>query len=402
MADDAEPPLLIVAPQPFFRTSGTPIAIAELCRALVASGFRVTLLSLPLGQDLPIAGVTHHRTNRVPFIRQIPIGFSLAKMVYDVMLAIRLVRLLRRQRYLAIQAIEEAAIFAAPLARMFRIPLVVDVDSNLAIQLASHRSRFARVLSPLARRLLARTMRQAACIVTVAPRLTELVRTISPTAAIVEVRDCVTAELGRPPDGAAVARLRAAFEVEGREVVLYTGNLEAYQGIELLLGAFALVRRRRPAAVLVVIGGEPLQIDHLGTIARRLHIRKSVRFVGKRPIEDMPEAMALADVLVSPRLEPAATPLKIYGYMASGRPIVATDLPAHNEVLDASTAVLVPATEADLADGIVRVLSDSKAAAALARAAAERARICHSRASFFRDVQGLVAELRRTAQRRPS
>jgi glycosyltransferase involved in cell wall biosynthesis len=60
----------------------------------------------------------------------------------------------------------------------------------------------------------------------------------------------------------------------------------------------------------------------------------------------MPEYMGLAEVLVSPRLEPYTTPLKIFSYMASGRPIVATDLPTHTQLLDAEAAILGPPTPA--------------------------------------------------------
>jgi glycosyltransferase involved in cell wall biosynthesis len=400
-APDSDLPLLIVAPQPFFRPTGTPIAVAELCRALVASGLRVELLTFPLGRDLPIPGVSHRRASRVPFVSRVPIGFSLAKMVYDVMLAIRLFRMLRDGRYAALHAVEEAALYAAPLARMFQVPLVVDVDSDLVTQLARERSTVARALAPLARRLLGRAVRQAACVVTVASRLTEQVRMISPGTPVVELTDCVADELARPADAAAVARLRAALELEGREVVLYTGNLERYQGIELLLRAFALVRCRHPAAVLVIVGGEPVQIDNLGILASRLGIREQVRLAGKRSLEQIPDVMALADVLVSPRLEPIATPMKIYSYMASGRPIVATDLPSHSEVLDKTTAVLVPPSEEGLADGIEYVLRHPCEAAALARAAAERVRARHSREVFSRHVRALADHVRRGHGRSP-
>jgi glycosyltransferase involved in cell wall biosynthesis len=62
-------------------------------------------------------------------------------------------------------------------------------------------------------------------------------------------------------------------------------------------------------------------------------------------------------------------PLKIFSYMASGRPIVATDLPTHTEVLDADAAILVPPTPAVLAEGILRALDDPAAAAALGQRA---------------------------------
>jgi glycosyltransferase involved in cell wall biosynthesis len=73
---------------------------------------------------------------------------------------------------------------------------------------------------------------------------------------------------------------------------------------------------------------------------------------------------------VSPRREPYTTPLKIFSYMASGRPIVATDLPTHSVVLDRDCAILVPSTAAGLAEGIGRALGEPERAARLGRQAA--------------------------------
>lgn len=87
-----------------------------------------------------------------------------------------------------------------------------------------------------------------------------------------------------------------------------------------------------------------------------LGLGDAVRLIGQRPPDTMAEYMAMADVLASPRLEPYATPLKIFSYMASGRPIVATDLPTHTEVLDPTMAFLVPPTVEGLTAGLSRAL----------------------------------------------
>ena len=125
------------------------------------------------------------------------------------------------------------------------------------------------------------------------------------------------------------------------------------------------VRARFADAVLLLVGGEPELAERLRARATRLGVEGAVRFAGKRPIELMPEFMGLAAVLVSPRAEPLVTPLKIYAYMASGRPIVATDLPTHTDVLDESSAILVPSTAEGLAQGIAQVLADPERASRL-------------------------------------
>jgi glycosyltransferase involved in cell wall biosynthesis len=86
----------------------------------------------------------------------------------------------------------------------------------------------------------------------------------------------------------------------------------------------------------------------------------------------MTTCMAAADVLVSPRSSGSNTPLKIYSYMHSGRPIVATRIESHTQVLDDLSALLVEPDAASLAAGIDAVLADPALAARLGTASRER------------------------------
>jgi len=96
---------------------------------------------------------------------------------------------------------------------------------------------------------------------------------------------------------------------------------------------------------------------------------RKVVFVDKVAPSKVPFYVALADVLVSPRLSGTNTPLKIYQYLRSGKPIVATNLLTHTQVLDSSVAELTDATADAFGAGILRVLRDREHGAALSRAA---------------------------------
>ncbi len=109
-----------------------------------------------------------------------------------------------------------------------------------------------------------------------------------------------------------------------------------------------------------------------------------VRLVGPQPPDTMAEFMAIADVLASPRLEPYATPLKIFSYMASGRPIVATNLPTHTGVLEPTMAFLVPPTADGLTAGLLRALDAPKAARRRGALARQRVREHHTFEVFSR------------------
>ena len=109
--------------------------------------------------------------------------------------------------------------------------------------------------------------------------------------------------------------------------------------------------------------------------------------------------MALANVLVSPRLEPLVTPLKIYTYMVSGRPIVATDLPTHTQVLDERSAILAAPTADGLAAGIARAFEDPAAADRLAERARQSVEQNHTYEAFRRQLGEVYATVERGVER---
>jgi glycosyltransferase involved in cell wall biosynthesis len=162
--------------------------------------------------------------------------------------------------------------------------------------------------------------------------------------------------------------------------VLYTGTFEPYQGLDMLLDAMAILARTRPDARLLVVGGRPEQVE-----AARAHAAKSgaaAVFTGHQPARDIPAFVEAADILTSPRIAGTNTPLKIYSYLRAGKPIVATDLLTHTQVLDRSTALLVKPDAAAFAAALEGVLKDPALGASLARAAAERARTRYSREMY--------------------
>src|SRR5262249_25197297 len=152
-------------------------------------------------------------------------------------------------------------------------------------------------------------------------------------------------------------------------LVLYTGTFEAYQGLDLLFEAMALVRGQRPDARLLLAGGKPDQVARAREQARAAGAETVTIFAGERPAAEIPAYLLACDVLVSPRWRGTNTPLKIYQYLRSGKPIVATRLLTHTQVLDDETAILTGATAREFADGILAALSDTARAVTVSRQA---------------------------------
>lgn len=384
--------ILYLAPQPFFRVRGTPINVRNMVTALGEAGHRVDLLCYPWGEDLDVPNVRIVRCARLPGMKEVPVGPSLSKIPLDAFMFWKALCLCARNRYDVIHAGEESVFFAVWLKKLFRCKLVYDMDSYISDQLRYTGFVSLRPVLWFVEQLEKSAMKNAAFVLTVCRSLTEEVEKRLPGARVVQIEDApLQASFQEDTEGA--QRLRAELGLGPRAAVVYTGNFESYQGVDLLLRAMSGIARQRSDVACILVGGEPEQVERMREMSRSLNLDKVCVFTGKRPMEEMPAFMTLASVLVSPRTQGTNTALKIYTYMQSGRPIVATKLATHTQVLDDSCAVLVMAHHDDIAAGIVRVLKEPLLAAALGREAKARVATRYSLASFKHKVRTAYQEM---------
>lgn len=343
--------VLFLAPQPFYEVRGTPLAVAALTRTLGELGHDVDLLTFPQGENWSAPGVRHLRSARLTGGRIRP-GFSAGKALQDIPFAWTAIRLARSGAYDVVHAVEEAAFLVAPFIPR-GVRFVVDMDSDLGEQLGNSSSLLARALGPLARWFHERSLLRADLAVVINARLEQAARRDRPDLPVHRIEDPPLVSVLTDGDRAAAARLRVDLDLGDAPVALYTGNFEAYQGVEVMAHAAALSE----CAVFVFVGGEAADIARLKSGLGPASLSRC-RFVGKQLPETLPRWMALADVLVSPRTLGGNTPFKIYTYLASGRPIVATRLDTHTQVLSDDTAFLVEPTGSSLAAGIDAAIKD--------------------------------------------
>lgn len=384
--------ILVLAPQPFFRVRGTPINVRNIVTALAEAGHRVDLLCYPMGDDLSLPGVRLLRSPRVPFIRDVKVGPSPAKFPMDLLMCFKAFALCCRERYDVVHAVEESAFFALFLRRLFGFKLVYDMDSAIADQLQYTGFVSFKPLIRWVEWMERRVMRRSDVVLTVCRSLTEYVHRHDSGVRVEQIEDApLQSTFLEDHEGA--DRQRRELDLEHHPCVVYTGNFESYQGLDILLKAMRHVVEKEPESRLVLVGGEPDQVARLCSAAERLDIADACRFVGKRPMEDIPAFMTLATVLVSPRTEGANTALKLYTYMQSGKPIVATRLSTHTQVLDDASAVLVPPNPNDLASGILRALREPLLVESLGRQAQSLVANRYSLASFKHKVRSLYHSL---------
>jgi glycosyltransferase involved in cell wall biosynthesis len=147
-----------------------------------------------------------------------------------------------------------------------------------------------------------------------------------------------------------------------KSIVVYTGNFYPWKGVDTLAAAAAFL----PETHVVVVGGTD-EYDY----QRILEKGRGIANLTIRRFEDasrMPVYFAAADVLVIPNAKGTAiserhtSPLKLFEYMAVGKPIVASDLPSLREVLDDDTAIFFrPDDPVSLAAAVRRALEPERA-----------------------------------------
>jgi glycosyltransferase involved in cell wall biosynthesis len=122
---------------------------------------------------------------------------------------------------------------------------------------------------------------------------------------------------------------------------------------------------QRDDVLFLLVGGKPEQVRALQEQTEQMGLADHFQFTGNRPPAEIPLFIRLSEVLLSPRVSGTNTPLKIYSYLQSGKPIVATNLYTHTQVLNPDVSVLVEPNSDALARGIIGVLEDPQAAAGL-------------------------------------
>jgi glycosyltransferase involved in cell wall biosynthesis len=368
--------ILFLAPQPFYTERGTPIAVRLAVTSLCREGHQVDLLTYPEGEDIAIPGMRLLRAGRPPGVKRIPIGFSIKKLLCDLWLLFAAFGLLRRERYDVVHAVEES-VFIALLARLFwRFKLVYDMDSLMADQIAEKWPRVTSLL-PFMQWFEKQAIKRSDLVLAVCPLVAE------------RARGSTDAQLVHLTPDVAFAPKTAALEVEDLHaysrqpgpLALYVGNLEAYQGIDLLLDALLLMAPEQRCNLLV-IGGSDAAVEAYTAQAQAAGLAEWVRFLGQRPLDALPTYLKQADILCSPRLKGVNTPMKIYSYMLAGRAILATDIASHSQVLDGTCAMLVSPTPQAMAEGWSALIASRHLRSSLSEQAAERAGTLYCESAF--------------------
>jgi glycosyltransferase involved in cell wall biosynthesis len=350
--------ILMIAPEPFFQPRGTPISVYQRIKALSDLGHEVDLATYHLGEDKEIENLKISRIPNLFFIKKIKIGPSLKKIPLDFLLFLKASGLLLRNRYDLIFSHEEGALFGVILSKISGIPHIYDMHSSLPQQLENFDFSRSRLLKRLFLGMERFILKNSSAIIVICLDLLKQVEKEGQVDKAILLENFIDFE-SKEFTEEEIRQKREEFAPGDKKIVLYAGNFQPYQGIPLLLEAASQIQNDR--VVFVFVGESPASVEREKNRARDLGIAQKVFFTGQVPPSQMPLFIGLADVLVSPRLSGTNTPLKIYSFLKSGKPLVATNLWTHTQVLSDQIAVLVEPDAECMAEGISFALFDDRA-----------------------------------------
>jgi glycosyltransferase involved in cell wall biosynthesis len=227
------------------------------------------------------------------------------------------------------------------------------MHSSLPEQLSNFRYSSNRLLVGLFDRAERAAVRGSDAVIVICPHLRDVVSRIDGEKPCFLIENSPLAESDEEVNEEDRRRIREELGLADAFVLLYTGTFESYQGLPLLYDAYRLVADELPEARLLLVGGSVEQVEQAKREVRERGLADRVVFTGQRPPGEIPRYLAAGDVLVSPRSNGTNTPLKIYSYLHAGKPIVATRLLTHTQVLDDESAVLTEPTAEAFASAIV-------------------------------------------------
>jgi len=183
----------------------------------------------------------------------------------------------------------------------------------------------------------------------------------------------------------------------GAPTALFFGTLTKYKGVEYLIDAFAVVRRRLPDAQLVVAGfpNPDVDVDALRERVGRLGLTEAVKFYLRYvPVEEVAGLFAASDVVVFPYLMIYQSGALQVAY-SFGKPVVATDVGGLSEaVAHGETGLLVPPRDAGaLGEAVAALLSDPARAKRMGERGRNLSETAYSWDGIAREVRGVYASL---------
>jgi glycosyltransferase involved in cell wall biosynthesis len=338
--------ILMIAPEPFFEPRGTPFSEYYRIKALSSLGHEIDLITYPIGEDVEIKGLKIIRCLRPFFIKKVKTGPSGAKVFLDFFLFFKVFGRILTKRYDYIHTHEEANIMGACFSTIFRTPHLYDMHSSLVQQMNNFKFTKSKLIVWFFKTIEKISLKNAKSIIVICPSLFKYASTITEASKLTTIENFMD-ETPEKLNKERLETLKKSLNIKDKKVIVYAGTLETYQGIPMLIESMKYLDE---SFLLVLIGGDPPQVEKLKSSLNS--DKDNIILLGRKSPEEIPYYLSIADILVSPRILGTNIPLKVYSYLKSGIPLVATNLYTHTQTLTKDISVLVEPDSKAFAEGI--------------------------------------------------
>lgn len=347
--------ILMIAPEPFFEPRGTPFSEYFRIKALCELGHSVDLVTYPIGRDKAIDGLRIFRCFRPPFVKSVKTGPSAAKIFLDFFLFFKAAgRLfLRREKYDLIHTHEEANIMGAFFSKISGKPHLYDMHSSLVQQMENFQFTKSKLITGFFKKIEKISLKNARSVIVICRSLYDYAGGITEKDKLTVIENFID-DTPDQPDNDKLDRVKEEIGGDKKKIVMYTGTLETYQGIPLLIES---MNHLDDDFRLVLIGGKKDQVETVRKSVEEKGLQERVVLLGSKQPDDIPYYLKASDVLVSPRILGTNIPLKIYSYLKSGVPVVATNLYTHTQSINNDISILTEPEPRPLAEGIREAVS---------------------------------------------
>ncbi|MFH1072276.1 MAG: glycosyltransferase family 4 protein [Nanoarchaeota archaeon] len=303
--------ILMIVTTPFVLEKGSSLRVLHIVKILAAAGHKIDVLTYPVGADVKIKNVRVIRV-KTSYKKTSP-GPSLNKIFADIAVLRQARRFLRKNQYDVIHGEDtEGGFIAALLGKKHGIRTAYDMHNLMSAQMRLHKWY---PLIPLGKFIENYLLTNAELIITNWEGLEKKVKERYPKKKTVLLFDAVSS-------GTKAPQMRLP-----KKYILYSGNFERYQGLELLIRAYT---RAGIEAKLVLIG-QPR--DYIKRLIQRLGLGKKVIITGKLTVEETNYSIQQSLFCVIPRVHGRQPSMKIIHYFQNHKTILATDIACNHELM---------------------------------------------------------------------
>jgi len=326
----------MVAPTPFFADRGCHVRIYGEARILQEMGNRVSIYTYHHGRNLP--GLDIRRIINIPWYKKLEAGPSYHKFYLDVLLLVKFLKDGVYEKPDIIHAhLHEGVFLGSVLAKLKNIPLVFDFQGSLTAELVEHDFLRKRSVFFYLFKKLERFIDNSADAIIISSldsiKLLENEFGISKDRFYI-VEDGIDTEGFKPNCCDKSKRRRELSLPYNKEIVIYQGLLNRYQGIDHLLEAISLLLKKNKEVHFLIVGYP--NVDKYKNMAKEKGIEDFITFTGRVNYEETAKYLSVADIAVSPKLSTTEWNGKLLYYMAAELPVVVFDTKVNREILSDS------------------------------------------------------------------